>query len=280
MLTRFAPAKINLALDVLYKRSDGYHEISSVMQSITLADQLMFEPCSHLELTCSDSRLPTDQRNLAWKAVELLQRETGIQRGIKIHICKNIPIAAGLAGGSTDAAEVLLTLNEIWDLGLSTEELILLGVKLGADVPFCILRGTARASGIGEKLNPVQAKIKCSMLLVTPNVEVSTAVAYGRFSNAKALKHPQVNQVVTAMESGDFQLLTQSWGNVFEELVIDDFPEIKKLKDLFLQYGLTANLMSGSGPSVFALNPPRDLIEPFFAAIPMNWFRCYTHFID
>ncbi|HBF37758.1 MAG TPA: 4-(cytidine 5'-diphospho)-2-C-methyl-D-erythritol kinase [Firmicutes bacterium] len=279
MLTRFAHAKINLALDILYKRPDGYHEIDSVMQTIALSDQLTFELSPQLELTCNDRRLPTDDRNLAWKAAELLQRELGIKQGAKIHICKNIPMAAGLAGGSADAAEVLLALNELWGLGLSIDELVSLGVRLGADVPFCIRRGTARARGIGEQLTQIPSNMRYDLLLVTPNMPIVTALAYGRFYQKRDLIHPQVSQVVHAMETGDFLLLTQSWGNVFEELVRDDYPVVIKAKSLLNEYGLTANLMSGSGPSVFALNPPPEVIEPFFAAIPPEWFRCYTHFL-
>ena len=223
MYTLFAPAKINLALDILYKRPDSYHEIDSVMQTIALADQLTFETHHQVELTCSDSRLPLDRRNLAWRAVELLQQKTGTSLGVKIHITKNIPIAAGLAGGSADAAGVLIALNELWNLGLSTDELMLLGVKLGADVPFCIRQGTARAGGIGEKLTEIQSKIKVNLLLVTPNIEVSTAVAYSLFQTAQNLKRPQVDGVVAALESGDFQQLILSWGNVFEELIAADF---------------------------------------------------------
>lgn len=280
MLTRFAPAKINLALDILCKRPDGYHEIDTVMQSIALADQLTFEASSRLELTCSDSRLPTDHHNLAWKAAELLQRELGIGRGVKIHIHKNIPIEAGLAGGSTDAAEVLLALNEFWNLGLSTDELVSLGAGLGADVPFCIRRGSFRAGGIGERLMKIHSTMHCDLLLITPNTPISTAKAYGRFNKERILKRPQVDGVVRAMETGDFELLTNSWGNVFEELVLEDFPGVGQVKKVFRQYGLTANLMSGSGPSVYALNPPSEVIEPIFTAIPREWFRCYTYFLE
>lgn len=280
MFTLFAPAKINLALDILYKRSDGYHEIDSVMQTIGLADQLTFELNHRLELTCSDNRLPIDGRNLAWKAVELLQQETGTTQGVKIHITKKIPIAAGLAGGSTDAAGVLIALNELWSLGLSKDELMKIGLKLGADVPFCIRRGTARAGGIGERLTGIQSKVKANLLLVTPSIEVSTAAAYNRFKAAQIIQRPQVGQVVMALESGDVQQLTKHWGNVFEGLIATDFPEVRQIKEIFQQFGLTASLMSGSGPSVFALNPPPAVIEPLLAAIPPEWFRCFTQFID
>lgn len=279
MLTRYAPAKINLALDVLYQRSDGYHEIDSVMQTIALADQLTFERHSRLELTCSDPRLPADRHNLAWKAAELLRQEAGVAQGAKIHIHKNIPLAAGLAGGSADAAETLIALNELWGLGLSMDELLSLGVKLGADVPFCIRRGTARAGGIGERLTGIRSRINCSLLLVTPNVEVSTAAAYSRFHTAQTLQHPQVGRVVTALECGDFQLLIQSWGNVFEDLIAGQFPEIKQVKAAFSRYGLNASLMSGSGPSVFALAPPKEAVELFLEAVPPEWFCCVTHFL-
>jgi 4-diphosphocytidyl-2-C-methyl-D-erythritol kinase len=278
MIILEAPAKINLALDILYKRSDGYHEIDSVMQTIRLADQLTFECSSQFELTCSDSRLPTDQRNLAWRAAELLQQVTGVSQGVKIHILKNIPIAAGLAGGSADAAAVLTGLNQLWGLNLSTEELMNLGVRLGADVPFCIHKGAARAGGIGEKLTVIRSQLHADLLLVTPNVGVSTALAYNRFQAAQILQRPQVSRVVKALESGDMEQLTQAWGNVFEELVTVDFPVISRLKNIFCQFGLKANLMSGSGPSVFTLNPPAALIEPLCKALPPQWFHCLTSF--
>jgi 4-diphosphocytidyl-2-C-methyl-D-erythritol kinase len=280
MLTRFAPAKINLALDILYKRPDGYHEIDSVMQTIALADKLTFEPQPLLELACDDGRLPTDQRNLVWQAAELLKQTSGVTNGVKIQIYKNIPLAAGLAGGSTDAAETLLALNDLWKVGLSKDELIALGVKLGADVPFCIQRGTARAGGIGEKLSGIESKLNCSLLLVTQNIEISTAKAYSRYVTVKDLKHPQVSRVETALEKGDFQMLIESWGNVFEELGdSNELSTIRQVKDLFYQYGLNANLMSGSGPSVFALDPPSEIVEPFLAAVPPEWSCCLTQFL-
>lgn len=278
MLTLSAQAKVNLALDVTAKRSDGYHEIDSVMQSIALADQITLEPHNRIELTSNDNRLPADGQNLAWKAAELMQREAGTAIGVKIHITKNIPIAAGLAGGSADAAAVLLGLNQLWNLNLGNDELMRLGVKLGADVPFCIGKGTARARGIGEKLTGIKSRINCSLLLVTPNIQVSTAQAYNRLQLDQIKQRPRINRVIAALEEGNLPLLTESWGNVFEEFILKDFPAVAQVKEAFRRFGLSACLMSGSGPSVYALNPPPEAVKPFSASIPPDWFCCFTHF--
>ncbi len=279
MFTLFAPAKINLALDVLYKRPDGYHEIDSVMQTISLADQLTFENSDTIELSTNVKNLPVDQGNLAWKAVNLLLQETGINKGIKIHITKKIPIAAGLAGGSTDAAGVLIALNHLWGLGLSIDELMLLGVKLGADVPFCIQKGTARARGIGENLTGINSNLKCNLLVVTPNINVSTALAYSKIQPESITRRPQMEEVITALETGNIQELSHNWGNVFEETVLADYPEVVKVKNILNKFGLNINLMSGSGPTVFALNPPTNMVKQFLRELPSEWFGCLAYFL-
>jgi 4-diphosphocytidyl-2-C-methyl-D-erythritol kinase len=278
MLTIFAPAKINIALDVLTERLDGYHEVDMVMQSISLADQLTLEVSDEIELSCSHPQLPCDHRNIAWRAANLLKGLTGSPGGVKIHITKNIPVAAGLAGGSTDAAAVLIALNTLWRLELTQTQLMEIGVKLGADVPFCIMQGTARAEDIGERLTSIKSGFHSNLLLITPNVEVSTALIYKLLRIDRIQHRPQVSRVIQALVSGDIQRLHSVWGNVFEEIVLSQFPVVAQVKDYFGRFGLVHNLMSGSGPSVFALNPPPEVIEPFLAGVPREWFCCLAHF--
>lgn len=281
MLNITAPAKINLALNVKARRPDGYHEVDMIMQTITLADQLSFENHPQIELTCSHQGLAVDNRNLIWKAATLLKEITGCSSGAKIHLTKNIPIAAGMAGGSSDAAATLLGLNQLWNLGLTKEELMELGVKIGADVPFCILHGTARAQGIGEKLTPIQSMVAGTpIMLVTPNIEVPTKSIYQHLQLDRIISRPQIDEVIDALEVGDLAKLQISWGNVLEEVALREFPMIRHVKEFFAKFGFATNLMTGSGPTVFALNPPQDLIQPFLAALPDRWFGCLTQFVS
>ncbi|MCL6588751.1 MAG: 4-(cytidine 5'-diphospho)-2-C-methyl-D-erythritol kinase [Firmicutes bacterium] len=298
MFTIQAPAKVNLALDVLYKRPDGYHEVDMVMQAISLADELSFEDAPPregipqnqgrvpnegqpwLELTCSDPRLPTGRDNLAWRAAELLQQETGINRSVRIHITKKIPVAAGLAGGSADAAAVLTGLNQFWGLGLTLGQLMELGVKLGADVPFCIFQGAARATGIGAGLTRIHSLCNHELLLVTPNFHVPTAYIYQKLDLKQHTRRPRVDRVVSALQKGDLAEVAANWGNVLEEVALREFPRIADVKTYFSKYGLPHNLMSGSGPSVFALNPPREIIPAFLANLPPHWFGCLVKMVN
>ena len=278
MLKLLAPAKINLALDVLSRRNDGYHDVDMVMQPLTLADEILLEPAMEIELSCQNPQVPLNRQNLAWKAAELLQRKYDVKQGVKITIQKNIPVAAGLAGGSTDAAAVLTGLNRLWDLKLSREELMELGVQLGADVPFCILQQTARAQGIGEVLTPLQIGLDCRVLLITPNIGVSTALVYQQLVVAEIKRHPGIDQVITGLEQGDLDRLVTYWGNVLEEVVFPRYPQVKQLKEVLKRHGAVHCLMSGSGPSVFALNPPEASIEEIYRELPPEWFRCLCRF--
>ncbi len=275
-----APAKINLALDVITRRADGYHQVDMVMQSIELSDQVTLEPAAKIELSCNLPYLPVDERNLAWRAALLLQEITGVASGVKIEINKKIPVAAGLAGGSTDAAAVLIGLNNLWKLGLSQSELMKIGVRLGADVPFCIMRGTARAEGIGEQLTPINSSLKSRVLLITPNIPVSTALVYQKLKVEEINKHPQIATVIAALLAGDGQALYEVWGNVLEEVALRENSQITQVKAYFNSYGLNHCLMSGSGPSVFALDPPQEIIGPFLAGLPSGWFGCLTRFLS
>ena len=257
-----AYAKINLALDVTGKRPDGYHEVSMIMQSVSLHDQLTFWPMeSGISLTCNLPGLPCDSGNLAYRAVELLRRHCGINRGIRIHLEKRIPMAAGLAGGSSDAAAVLRGLNRLWELGLEPAELEQLAAQLGSDVPFCLWGGTVHATGRGEKLEALPDYAGLGVLLVHPAVEVSTAWVYGRFdwrawSAERGGRHDLV-EIRRAVAEKDFAALTGSLFNALETVTIPAHPLIAEIKSQLRQAGADGVLMSGSGPTVFALTPDR-----------------------
>jgi 4-diphosphocytidyl-2-C-methyl-D-erythritol kinase len=275
-----APAKINLALDVIARRLDGYHQVDMVMQTIELADFLTLEPAEDIELNCDRPGIPLDEQNLAWRAARLLQEISGLSKGVKINISKKIPVAAGLAGGSADAAAVLIGLNHLWKLGLSKSKLMKLGVRLGADVPFCIMRGTARARGIGEELTPINTVLKSKVLLVTPNIPVVTSLIYQKLNVNEIHCHPDIAGVVAALEKGDSKRLFDVWGNVLEAVVLKENPLIIQVKEYFKRFGLNYSLMSGSGPTVFTLDPPREIIEPFLEGLPLGWFGCLTGFLN
>lgn len=275
-IERFAPAKINLALDVLAKRPDGYHDVDMIMQTLELADKVTLSPHPHIELSCTNPKVPVDRRNLAWRAVERLWDVTGERRGVQINIEKNIPIAAGLAGGSADAAAVLLGLNELWQLKLSLRELMAIALPLGADVPFCILRQTARAEGIGERLTPLTSRLSGEVLVVTPDFEVVTKAVYQQFNLASIQKRPVISRVVEAVETGDLALLASCWGNVLENVVFNQFPAVFQLTRQMAACGMDYIRMSGSGPTVFALAPSPSAVKALLATIPRQWFICLT----
>lgn len=280
MLSILATAKINLGLNVITKRPDGYHDVDMIMQSIALADQLSFVNHHEFKLTCSNRRLPVDSNNLVWKAVSALKAETGYTGGVKIHIIKKIPISAGLAGGSSDAAAALIGLNRLWGLGLSQEQLMEIGVKIGADVPFCIFQGTARAQGIGEKLTRINSKLETELLLVTPDIQVSTSLIYQKLQFEQLQNRPKIESMIQALEAGNLEELQKNWGNVLEPVAMKEFPAILLVKEYFHKFGLSFNMMSGSGPTIFALNPPPDIVAPFLKGLPMGWFGCLTRIIS
>lgn len=254
-----ARAKINLALDVLYKRDDGYHEVAMVMQSIALADTvgLAMQP-EGITVTADIAGLDCGPSNLAYRAAALLQEACGVSRGVRITLTKNIPLAAGLAGGSADAAAVLRGLNVIWGLGLELEELERLGAKLGSDVPFCLSGGTQLATGRGEALSPLPPLPRCWVVLAKLPVDVSTAWVYGDYDAARVHRHPEINGMKAALARQDIAGVAGLLGNVLETVTIPAHPEIARLKQYMLEYGALASLMSGSGPTVFGLAENRD----------------------
>ncbi|PLT32642.1 4-(cytidine 5'-diphospho)-2-C-methyl-D-erythritol kinase [Bacillus sp. V5-8f] len=249
-----APAKINLALDVLFKRPDGYHEVEMVMTTVDLADriELTENRDGDIRIISHNRFVPDDNRNLAYQAALLLKERFSINKGVSIAIEKNIPVAAGLAGGSSDAAATLRGLNRLWDLGLSLDELAVIGAEIGSDVSFCVYGGTALAKGRGEKITHLPAPPKCWVILAKPTIGVSTADVYKRLRLENA-GHPDVLEMLSAIKDHDYNQLCRNVGNILEEVTLPLYPEVANIKDQMKTFGADAVLMSGSGPTVFGL---------------------------
>lgn len=254
MLYVKAPAKINLTLDVLYKRPDNYHEVEMIMTTIDLSDRIGLEERNDgkIIITTSNGNIPDDQRNLAYQAALLMKNTYHIDKGVTITIDKEIPVAAGLAGGSSDAAATIRGLNELWDLKLTNDTLAELGAKIGSDVPFCVYGGTALATGRGEKIKALQTPPTCWVVLAKPKIGVSTASVYGGL-NLQNVEHPNTKQMIQALEEGDYELMCRSVGNVLETVTCKLYPEVDIIKEQMKRFGVDAALMSGSGPTVFGL---------------------------
>ncbi|RNA66051.1 4-(cytidine 5'-diphospho)-2-C-methyl-D-erythritol kinase [Alteribacter keqinensis] len=249
-----APAKINLTLDVLRKRNDGYHEVEMVMTTVDLADRIHLTVLSEGTMTIDVDKgfVPSNEQNLAYKAAKLLKTRFNVQEGVHIYIEKNIPVSAGLAGGSTDAAATLRGLNDLWNLGLSLDELAELGAEIGSDVPFCVYGGTAIARGRGEKLEHIPAPPPCWVVLVKPPMGVSTKDIYGKLK-VDSLKHPDTASMVEAIKEKDFNRICKELGNAMEEATFSLNPEVLNLKKRVKGFGANGVLMSGSGPTIYAL---------------------------
>lgn len=249
-----APAKINLTLDVLHKRPDGYHEVEMIMTTVDLADRigLKVREDGAIHILSVDRFVPNDHRNLAYQAAKILQEMYHVKLGVSIKIEKNIPVAAGLAGGSSDAAATLRGLNTVWNLGLTIDELAQIGTKIGSDVAFCVYGGTALATGRGEKIQELPSPANSWVILAKPTLGVSTADIYGNLK-INDIKHPNTKQMIQAIKEKDFDLMCASVGNVLEEVTLNLYPEVAVLKDQMQKFGADAVLMSGSGPTVFGL---------------------------
>lgn len=254
-----ALAKINLGLDVLGRRENGYHDVRMVMQTIHLYDDVILEktkePGIHLETNLP--YLPVDENNIAYKAAKLLQDEFGITEGIRIRLKKYIPVSAGMAGGSTNAAAVLFGMNRMYGLGLTEQQLKDRGVKLGADVPYCIMRGTVLAEGIGEILTPLPPMPKCYVLIAKPGISVSTKIVYEKFDALKDVEHPDIDRLMLGLENGNLAEVASSMGNVLEGVTIGLYPVIENIKQVMIQEGALNAMMSGSGPTVFGIYEDR-----------------------
>ncbi len=265
-LTLKAYAKINLGLDALAKRPDGYHELAMVMQTVGIADELTFTAADEagIDLTVEyagegkPAAIPADRTNLVWRAAESLMREFGLQKGVRIHLVKRIPAAAGMAGGSSDCAAALKGINRLFGLGLSLAELQERGVKLGADVPYCILGGTALAEGIGEKLTALPPMPDCPMVIAKPGIGISTPFIFKRLRVNELREHPDIAGMCGAIRSGDLPGVVSRLGNVLETAAIPCFPVVGELKRTLKELGADGVLMSGSGPTVFGIFPDRE----------------------
>lgn len=249
-------AKINLSLDVLGKRTDGYHEVQMIMQQIDLYDEIKIsenKESNRIVVTSDCEFIPKNNTNIAYKAASLIKERFNIHCGVNIHIQKNIPVAAGLAGGSANAAGVLTALNKLWKLGLSTEELMDIGLSVGADVPFCILGNAALAEGIGEKLTPIQGLMNTWVVLAKPSISVSTAEVYRNLDLSKINKRPETNKLIHAMKEQDLYTLSSEMTNVLETVTERKHFVIKQLKSKMMEYNALGSMMSGSGPTVFGV---------------------------
>ncbi len=249
-----AYAKINLALDVLGKRPDGFHEVAMVMQSVSLHDTVTLSlRDGGIALVCDHPVLPCDSSNLAWRAADLLRQECGVAKGVHIELEKKIPMAAGLAGGSSDAAAVLKGLNVLWELSLSACDLEMLAARLGSDVPFCLWGGTALATGRGEILEPLPDFAGHGVVLANPPLEVSTAWVYGNFRRRNRSGPPDISAMRRAIEQKDFQAVAGGLFNELESVTVPAHPQIAVIRQKLADAGAAGVLMSGSGPTVFAL---------------------------
>lgn len=252
MLYEKAPAKINLTLDVLYKRPDDFHEVEMVMTTVDLADRIWLRTRmdGQIIIQTTDYFIPNDRRNLAYQAAELLMKKCHVREGVDIMIEKSIPVAAGLAGGSSDAAATLRGLNRLWKLGLSMEELAVIGAEIGSDIPFCVHGGTALATGRGEVIEKIAAPPNCWVVLAKPAISVSTASIYGNLKIDQS-SHPNTIAMIEALKNKDYNEMCKNLGNLLEPVTMSLYPEVGILKEQMKKFGADAVLMSGSGPTVF-----------------------------
>lgn len=258
-----AMAKINLGLDVVRRREDGYHEVRMIMQTVNLYDKLVITVSEEpgIRLTTNLGFLPVNEDNLIYKAARLLMDEYDIKKGVDIQLQKFIPVAAGMAGGSTDAAATLIGMNRLFHLNLSRQQLMDYGVKLGADVPYCIAGGTALSEGIGEILTPLPDVPKGYVLVAKPGINVSTRFVYTNLKLNEETEHPDIDAQIEAIKEQDFRKMAGLMGNVLETVTIPAHPIIQEIKDFMMREGAVNAMMSGSGPTVFGLYEDKQLAE-------------------
>ena len=254
-----AYAKINLSLDVVGRLENGYHLVRMIMQTVGICDVLRFRRTDgEIQITSDAGDLPLGEDNLIYKAAALMKERYQIKGGIAVHLEKNIPVAAGMAGGSTDGAATLKAMNLLYDLGLSEEELCEQGVRLGADVPYCILGGTALSEGIGEVLTPLSPMPDCVLLVAKPDINVSTKYVYEQLDSREIAMHPDVDGMRTAIEEKDVAGAARRLGNVLETVTAEKYPIVSEIKQVMLDAGAMGSLMSGSGPTVFGIFAKED----------------------
>ncbi|WP_368653549.1 4-(cytidine 5'-diphospho)-2-C-methyl-D-erythritol kinase [Ornithinibacillus sp. 4-3] len=249
-----APAKINLSLDILGKRQDGFHDVEMIMTTIDLSDRVELHLLEKdtIKVSLESRFVPNDERNLAYQAANLLKKEYQVSQGVFIKIDKSIPVSAGLAGGSSDAAAVLRGLNKLWNLNISTEKLMQLGLCIGSDVPFCVYNGTALVTGRGEQVIPLPAPPSCWVILAKPNIGVSSKTIFHQI-NVEELWHPNTQRMVDALSAGDFAEMCEAMGNALESITFYNYPEVARIKEKMKKSGAYNVLMSGSGPTIYGL---------------------------
>lgn len=277
-LTLKAMAKINLGLDVVRRRPDGYHEVRMIMQTVGLYDRLTFEKTEEdaLRLESSMKRLPTDGNNLIIRAASLLKEEFGIREGLSIRLDKRIPVAAGMAGGSTDAAAALTAVNRMFDLGLTEEQLRERAVKIGADVPYCLQGGTALSEGIGEILTALPPAPACHVVVAKPPVHVSTKWVYQNLHLEQVTEHPDIDGMAESIRQGDYAGVVRRLSNVLESVTVPRYPVIAQIRDFLRENGADGALMSGSGPTVFALFDDRERAKQALEALRKTGLAAQT----
>lgn len=268
-ITKKAYAKINLGLDVLGKRDDGYHLVKMIMQNVDIYDTLTFKRTTDGKVTlkANDDTIPVDDSNLICKVARQLQEKYGVTYGAEIELVKRIPVAAGMAGGSTDGAAAYRALNELWELGLSDKELCELAVKLGADIPYCIIGGTALSEGIGEVLTPIEGKAKYHLVVAKPDIMVSTGWVYTELDSTEITRHPDIDAVKAAIEGGDVKRMCSEIHNVLEPVTTAKYEVIKDIEKVLEDSGAVKAFMTGSGPTVFAVFDDENIAKKGFEAV-------------
>ena len=263
-----APAKINLSLDVVKQLPNGYHEMDMIMQEVELADTIRLEYREKgINLTCNIPELPVNDENIAVRAAKALLPYSKEERGVAIHLEKRIPHGAGLGGGSADAAAILKGLNELWELNLSLQQLIGIGLTIGADVPFCIFGGTARAKGIGERLKRITDQPSLPILLINPGIHVSTKEVFEALDANRTILHPKTDQAIQAWQDQDFETMRKTAGNRLREVTVQWYPEIQKIEEKLMEAGAVFAMMSGSGPTVFGIYETEEERDRAFEAL-------------
>lgn len=268
-ITKKAYAKINLGLDVLGKRDDGYHLVKMIMQNVDIYDTLTFKKTTDGKITlkANDDTIPVDDSNLICKVAKQLQEKYGVTFGAEIELVKRIPVAAGMAGGSTDGAAAYRALNDLWELGLSDKELCELAVKLGADIPYCIIGGTALSEGIGEVLTPIDGKAKYNLVVAKPDIMVSTGWVYTELDSTEITRHPDIDAVKAAIEQGDVKRMCGEIHNVLEPVTTAKYEVIKDIEKILEDNGAVRAFMTGSGPTVFAVFDNENTAMKGFEAV-------------
>lgn len=272
-----AHSKVNLTLDIVGKKENGYHLLKTIMQSLELCDVVDIELAEEITVNTSLSYLPSDNTNIAYRAAEAFFNHFGIKSGAKIYIEKNIPVAAGMAGGSTDGAAVIKALNELTGINAPVETLAKIGEKVGADVPFCIMGGTVLCEGIGEILTPLTPVKKCPVLIAKPDFPINTAEIFKKVKINQMKHHPDTDGAIKAIEKGNLYDLSKRMYNVLEEITASDKPIIKEIESVMLDKGAMCSLMTGSGPTVFGFFEKQESVVKAQKELEkLNIFTCIT----